>query len=84
MYRHDENFRRCMGFVHVIEKGDTLYRLGKKYGVRVGAIMMANPYVDVYNLQVGDELCIPRIDQVSADEVLLKESKENEKNNAVD
>ena len=44
----------------------------------------ANPYVDVYNLQVGDELCIPRMGQVCADEVLLKESKENEKNNAVD
>ena len=27
-----ENFRRCIGFIHVIEKGDTLYKLGKKYG----------------------------------------------------
>ena len=56
-----ENFNRCLGFLHVIEKGDTLYNLGKKYGVRVSALMWANPYVDVYNLQIGDELCIPKI-----------------------
>lgn len=52
--------RRCRGILHVIEKGDTLYKLGKRYGVKVSAIMMANPYVDIYNLQIGDELCIPK------------------------
>ena len=49
----------CRGMVHVIEKGDTLYRLGKRYHVSVGQLMFANPFVNVYNLQVGDELCIP-------------------------
>ena len=49
----------CRGLIHVIEKGDTLYLLGRRYGVRVSDIMYANPYVDVYNLQIGDELCIP-------------------------
>lgn len=44
-----------------MEQGDTLYLLGKKYQVSVAAIMYANPFVDIYNLQVGDELCIPRI-----------------------
>lgn len=53
--------RRCMGFMHVIEKGDTLYKIGKQYGVKVSALMLANPYVNVYNLQVGDELCIPKM-----------------------
>lgn len=47
------------GFIHVIEKGDTLYKLGKKYGVKVSALLFANPWVNVYNLQIGDELCIP-------------------------
>ena len=47
------------GFIHVIEKGDTLYKLGKKYGVTVSALLFANPWVNVYNLQIGDELCIP-------------------------
>ncbi|WP_075720267.1 LysM peptidoglycan-binding domain-containing protein [Roseburia sp. 499] len=49
----------CRGMVHVIENGDTLYNLGKKYHVSVTQLMFANPYVNVYNLQVGDELCIP-------------------------
>lgn len=49
----------CRGMIHVIEKGDTLYRLGKQYHVSVGQLMFANPFVNVYNLQIGDELCIP-------------------------
>ncbi|MCI8484284.1 MAG: LysM peptidoglycan-binding domain-containing protein [Lachnospiraceae bacterium] len=49
----------CRGMVHVIEKGDTLYQLGKRYHVSVGQLMFANPFVNVYNLQIGDELCIP-------------------------
>ena len=52
--------KRCMGFVHTIEKGDTLYQLGKKYNVKVSALIYANPYVDVYNLQAGDQICIPK------------------------
>lgn len=49
----------CRGIIHVIEKGDTLYKLGQRYHVSVSRIMYANPYVNIYNLQVGDELCIP-------------------------
>lgn len=81
------NFDRCYGFIHVIEKGDTLYKLGKKYGVKVSALMFANPYVNVYNLQVGDELCIPRLRPIVVPVPLLKESKnskENEKSQGVD
>lgn len=50
---------RCPGFVHVIEAGDTLYKLARKYDVRLFDIMRLNPYVNVYNLQIGDEICIP-------------------------
>lgn len=53
------NFDYCEGRTHVIEKGDTLYRLSKKYQVPLAMIMRANPYVDVYNLTIGEELCIP-------------------------
>lgn len=49
----------CRGIIHVIEKGDTLYKLGQRYHVSVSRIMYANPYVNIYNLQIGDELCIP-------------------------
>lgn len=51
--------RRCRGIYHVIEKGDTLYSLGKRYQVSVSDLMRANPYVNVYNLRIGEELCIP-------------------------
>lgn len=49
----------CRGLIHVIKQGDTLYKLGKQYHVSVSSIMYANPYVNIYNLQIGDELCIP-------------------------
>ena len=49
----------CRGIIHVIEQGDTLYLLGRRYRVSVSSIMYANPFVNIYNLQVGDELCIP-------------------------
>lgn len=56
-----ENSGMCTGFIHVVEKGDTLYQLGKKYGVTVSALIYANPYIDVYHMQIGDEICIPRL-----------------------
>ena len=55
-----DNAKTCrFGFIHVIEQGDTLYKLGKRYCVTVSALLFANPWVNVYNLQIGDELCIP-------------------------
>lgn len=49
----------CRGYVHVVESGDTLYKLARKYDVKLFDIMRLNPYVNVYNLQIGDEICIP-------------------------
>lgn len=49
----------CNGIVYVIKEKDTLYQIAKQYNVRVRDIMMKNPYVNIYNLQIGDELCIP-------------------------
>ena len=49
-----DNAKTCrFGFIHVIEQGDTLYKLGKRYGVTVSALLFANPWVNVYNLQIG-------------------------------
>ena len=56
---------KCIGFTHTIEKGDTLYLLGKKYKVRVSALIFANPYLDIYNLQVGYQICIPKYPPLS-------------------
>ncbi len=52
---------QCRGRIHTVEKGDTLYRIGKKYQVSVSALIYANPFLDVYNLQIGDELWIPKL-----------------------
>ena len=49
----------CTGIIHVVKEGDTLYKIGKMHGVSVSALMYANPYVNIYTLQVGDELCVP-------------------------
>ena len=61
MEDRNTNFDRCYGFTHVIQKGDTLYKLSKQCHVKVSALILANPFVNIYNLQVGDEICIPRI-----------------------
>ena len=58
---NDERRRpvECRGYIHVVEAGDTVYKLARKYDVKLFDIMRLNPYVNVYNLQVGDEICIP-------------------------
>ena len=49
----------CRGVIHVVKEEDTLYTLSRKYHVPLPQVMYANPFVDIYNLKVGDELCIP-------------------------
>lgn len=53
------NQRFCNGMIHVIKKGDNLYQLSRMYRIPLALILRANPYVDVYNLQPGQEICIP-------------------------
>ncbi|MCI8854441.1 MAG: LysM peptidoglycan-binding domain-containing protein [Lachnospiraceae bacterium] len=50
---------QCGGFLHRVEQGDTLYLLSRRYHIPLLFILLANPYVNVYNLQPGDEICIP-------------------------
>ena len=59
--RFEVNFsmNHCHGFLHIVKKGDTLYLLSRRYHVPLWAVLQANPYVNIYNLQVGDEICIP-------------------------
>lgn len=45
--------------IHVITKGDTLYLLARKYDVKIMDIIRLNPYINVYNLNIGEELLIP-------------------------
>lgn len=56
----------CNGTKYVIQKGDTLYSISRRYNVPLALVLRANPYVDVYNLQVGDAICIPSEKESSA------------------
>lgn len=51
--------RKCDGIVHTIRRGDTLYLLSRQYNVSVNDIMNANRNVNIYNLRIGEQLCIP-------------------------
>ena len=46
---------------YVIQQGDTLYSLSRLFNVPLDLIMNANPYINVYNLQVDEVICIPLI-----------------------
>lgn len=54
-----EERSRCRGMIYKVDQGDTLYSISRKYGLTVRDLMRSNPFVNVYNLQVGEELCIP-------------------------
>lgn len=53
------NSNRYSCFYYVIKAGDSLYSISREYKVPISLILRLNPYVDVYNLQIGDELCLP-------------------------
>ena len=58
-YRESRMMHSCPGVIYVVKQGDTLYKISQYHHVSVTDILLANPYVNVYNLQIGDELCIP-------------------------
>ena len=47
-------------FNHVVQQGETLYFLSRKYGIDVLEIERANPQVSITDLQVGQLLQIPK------------------------
>ncbi len=49
----------CFGIIHRIKKGDTLYVLSRMYHVSIDDLLKSNPKVNMYNLQPGNEICIP-------------------------
>lgn len=53
--------RGCRGTYHVVKAGDTLYSISRMHNVPVAEIMRANPYINVYNLRINDQICIPNM-----------------------
>ena len=53
----------CNGIRYIIRQGDTLYKISRTFRVPLALILRANPIEDIYNLQVGDEICIPLVPQ---------------------
>lgn len=47
------------GGVHVVSSGDTLYSIGRRYGVRPNDVAMANGLSSPENIRVGQRLNIP-------------------------
>ncbi len=56
----DESARAApKSVVHVVARGETLYRISKRYGSSVEAIMSANGIKDVTSVPVGARLLVP-------------------------
>jgi len=47
------------GVVHVVRRGQTLYRIARTYGVDPGDLMRTNGIADPRTLEVGQELFVP-------------------------
>jgi lipoprotein NlpD len=47
------------GTYHVVQRGDTLYRIGKAYGVSYEELAAANDIADPSRIEVGQRLLIP-------------------------
>ncbi len=66
---------QCQMITHEIVAGDTLYRLAQKYKTTVPMILLANPGVNPYNLQVGTRLRICKgnqfVERPSMDEIQM-------------
>lgn len=63
---NNENYN-CM--IYIIRQGDTLYSISRRYNVPLASVLRANPFVDMYNLQVNDELCIPVMSPVTMENI---------------
>jgi LysM repeat protein len=49
----------CPGRLYTIEPGDTFYRIARKFGYTLDALLTANPGVNPDTIQAGQTLCLP-------------------------
>lgn len=53
--------------VHVVQRGETLYRISQAYGISIDVIAAFNGIADPTNIQVGQRLLIPISEDVQPD-----------------
>lgn len=56
------NFRQCPPGTqtYTIRRGDTIYKIARRYNTSVAAIISANPNIRPRSLQIGQVICVPR------------------------
>ena len=45
--------------VYVVQGGDTLYKISRRYRTTVDELIRANPGIDPNNLRIGQKICVP-------------------------
>ncbi|MDD5936160.1 MAG: LysM peptidoglycan-binding domain-containing protein [Clostridiales bacterium] len=63
------NYQNCNGIIYVIKPGDTLYKISQRYGIPTAKLLRANPNMNIYNLRIGDKICIPTGGNVTLDQI---------------
>jgi len=53
------NLQNSQSITHTVVKGDTLYGLGRRYGVPVVALITANPGLDPKDMRIGERITVP-------------------------
>lgn len=69
----------CKTIIHIVQQGDTFYRLAQRYQTTVPDIILRNPGVNPYNLQVGTRLriCSGLEESMQKDEIELNRNMRN-------
>lgn len=50
----------CSGVLYTVRRGDTMYKIAKRFGISLGEMIKANPQVKNPNrILPGQELCVP-------------------------
>ncbi|GAB4467491.1 MAG: hypothetical protein Kow00124_00450 [Anaerolineae bacterium] len=52
--------------VYIVQPGDTLYRIGLRYGVTVTALLAANNLISADRIEVGQQIIVPGVGEIPA------------------